>query len=65
VEKEADLTVMDIASLLPYRGSATKFEDLTAEEVLALCVYRGGPHAVLETFVRGRSVWRALEPELF
>ena len=63
--KEADFTVMDIASLLPYRGSATKFEELTAEEVLALCVYRGGPHAVLETFVRGRSVWRALEPELF
>ncbi len=65
VGKEADLTVMDIASLLPYRGSATKFEELTAEEVLALCVYRGGPHAVLESFVRGRSVWRALEPELF
>jgi hypothetical protein len=25
----------------------------------------GGPPAVLETFVRGRSVWRVQEPELF
>ena len=25
----------------------------------------GGPHAVLETFVRGQSVFRAPEPELF
>jgi guanine deaminase len=65
VGKEADLTVMDIATLLPYHGSATKFEELTADDLLALCIYRGGPHAVLETFVRGRSVWRATEPELF
>jgi guanine deaminase len=63
--KEADITVMDLAALLPYRGSAVKIEELTPEDVLNLCVYRGGPHAVRETFVRGRSVHRSTEPELF
>lgn len=65
VGKEADITVMDIGAMLPYRGSATKFDELSAEDVLSLCVYRGGPHAVLETFVRGQSVYRSSEPELF
>jgi guanine deaminase len=65
VGKEADITVMDLGTMLPYRGSATKPEDITPEEILSLCVYRGGPHAVLETFVRGRSVYRSAEPELF
>jgi guanine deaminase len=59
--KEADLTVMDIAAVLPYGGAETKLEDLTPDDMLALCIYRGGPHAMLETFVRGRSVWRAGE----
>ena len=63
--KEADLTVMDVARMLPYHGSAMKFDDLTPDDILALCIYRGGPQAVLETFVRGRSVWRVPEPELF
>jgi guanine deaminase len=65
IGKEADLTVMDLSALLPYRGGALKIESLSPEDVLNLCVYRGGPHAVLETFVRGRSVWRSAEPELF
>jgi guanine deaminase len=63
--KEADLTVMDLPSLLPYRGAANKIEELSPEDILALCVYRGGPHAVLETYVRGRCLWRSAEPELF
>lgn len=63
--KEADITVMDIPSLLPYRGSATKIEELSPEDILALCVYRGGPHAVLETYVRGNCIWRSAAPELF
>lgn len=63
--KEADVTVMDLTALLPYRGSALKIEDLSPEDALNLCVYRGSPHAVLETFVRGRSVYRSAEPELF
>ena len=57
--KEADIVVMDLAALLPYGGTETKIEDLTPDDMLALCIYRGGPHAVLETFVRGHSVWRA------
>ncbi|MCE9610407.1 MAG: guanine deaminase [Chthoniobacter sp.] len=65
VGKEADLTVMDYAALLPYRQSAKPVNDLSAEDLTSLCIHRGGPHAVLETFVRGRSVFRAPEPELF
>jgi guanine deaminase len=65
IGKEADLTVMDLTMLQPYRGSAMKVEELTPEDVLNLCVYRGGPHAVLESFVRGRSVYRSSQPELF
>jgi guanine deaminase len=65
IGKEADLTIMDLGSLLPYRRSSKGTGDLSAEDVVSLCVYRGGPEAVLETFVRGRSVYRAPEPELF
>jgi guanine deaminase len=65
IGKEADLTVMSYGALLPYRQSSKSAADLTAEDILSLCIYRGGPHAVLETFVRGESVHRALEPELF
>lgn len=65
IGKEADLTLMDFGALLPYRQNAKNAADLTAEDIVSLCIYRGGPHAVLETFVRGRSIYRALEPELF
>lgn len=65
IGKEADLTVMDFGSLLPYRQSSKTTVNLSAEDIVSLCIYRGGPHAVLETFVRGNSVYRALEPELF
>jgi guanine deaminase len=65
IGKEADFTVMDFGALLPYRQNAKTAADLTAEDIVSLCIYRGGPHAVLETFVRGRSIFRALEPELF
>lgn len=61
---QADLTVMDIAALLPYRRAAAH-SDMSAEEILNLCVYRGGPESVVETFVRGKSIYRSLEPELF
>ena len=60
-----DITVMSVPALLPYQGSLTKFEELTPDDLLALCIYRGGPHAVSTTFVRGRMVWNAKEPELF
>jgi guanine deaminase len=65
IGKEADLTIMDYGALLPYRRGAKGVNDLTAEDIVSLCIYRGGPEAVLETFVRGRSVYRALAPELF
>ncbi len=65
IGKEADLTVMDYAALLPYRQSSKTVNDLSGEDLASLCIYRGGPHAVLETFVRGQSVFRAPEPELF
>ena len=61
--KEADLTVMDYCALLPYHGSVRS--DLSSEDVLGLCIYRGGPGAVMESFVRGQSIYRAPEPELF
>ena len=65
VGKEADLTIMDYAALLPYRQSAKPVNDLSGEDLTSLCIHRGGPHAVVETFVRGRSIFRAPEPELF
>jgi len=65
IGKEADFTVMSFGALLPYRESSKATNNLTAEDILSLCIYRGGPHAVMETFVRGQSVHRALEPELF
>jgi len=64
IGKEADLTVMNLGALVPYRQSRSGHE-LTAEDVLNLCIYRGGPAAVLETMVRGRSVFHAPAPELF
>ena len=57
--KEADLTLVNIDALLPYGAAQDRATSLTKEDVLALCVHRGGPHATAETFVRGRSVYRA------
>lgn len=62
VGKDADLLVMDYRSLLPYGSDGRPAAELTAEDIVSLCVYRGGPDAVRETFVRGRSVYRAPPP---
>lgn len=64
IGKEADLTIMDAGALLPYR-SARGLPDLASEDVVSLCIHRGGPEAVIETIVRGRSVYQAPQPELF
>ena len=64
VGKEADLVVLDLAHVLPYGGRGNMHSDLSAEEVITLLVYRGGPQAVIETFVRGSSIFRAPEPLL-
>ncbi|MDQ6913084.1 MAG: guanine deaminase [Verrucomicrobiota bacterium] len=57
--KEADLVVIDLHQLLPYEKQRQRAAGLSKEDVVALCVYRGGPHATRETLVRGRSVYRA------
>lgn len=65
IGREADLTVVDFGSLLPGLKSSKILADLSAEDILSLCIYRGGPRATVETFVRGQSVYRALNPGLF
>jgi guanine deaminase len=60
--KEADLIVVDLTSLLPYpnHNGVTR---LSAEDVVSLCIYRGGPSANLATYVRGRCIYQAPHPE--
>ena len=57
--KEADLIVIDLAALLPYPQNRNAVAALTPEDVVALCIYRGGPDANLETYVRGRRIYQA------
>src|SRR5437763_1426394 len=59
--KEADLIVVDLAALLPYPNEDA-FAQLTPEDVVALCIYRGGPQANLETYVRGKCIYQAPSP---
>jgi guanine deaminase len=59
VGKEADLLVVDLAALHPYGRDRLRLNAMSKEDVIALCVYRGGPHATRETYVRGRCVYRA------
>src|ERR1700730_5428821 len=57
--KEADLIVVDLASLLPYANHDV-LAKLASEDAVALCIYRGGPQANLETYVRGRCIYRSV-----
>jgi guanine deaminase len=59
VGKEADLLLVNLATLLPYGEEGAQVNELSTEDILALCVYRGNPHATLETYVRGRCIYRA------
>jgi guanine deaminase len=61
VGKEADLLVVDLAALLPYGKADVPLADLSTEDILALCIYRGGPHATWQTYVRGKCVYQATE----
>jgi len=66
--READLLVLNLRSLLPYppaSGSAPIPSDLTPTDIISLLVYRGTPHAVVETMVRGQSVFDSPQPFLF
>jgi guanine deaminase len=56
--KEADLIVVDLPALLPY-SNRDALAELTPEDVVALCIYRGGPQANLETYVRGKRIYQA------
>ena len=56
--KEADLIVVDLAAMLPYENH-NGLSKLAPEDVVALCIYRGGPQANLETYVRGRRIYQA------
>jgi guanine deaminase len=62
VGKEADLLVVDLTAVAPYPKDRKLLNELSTEDVLALCIYRGGPHANLETYVRGRCVYQAPNP---
>lgn len=64
IGKEADLLVVDLTALLPYAKDRASLPGLSKEDVLALCVYRGGPHATHATYVRGRCVYRRAETEI-
>ena len=56
--READVTVIDVNAVRPYPDAGRRVSEMSKEDLLALCVYRAGPHATLETFVRGKSVYR-------
>src|SRR5437763_5904139 len=57
--KEADLLLVDLPALVPYGQSRARSDDLSTEDIVALCIYRGNPQATLETYVRGNCVYRA------
>src|SRR3954471_12557298 len=55
--KEADLVIVDLASIAPYPKDRQSLDKLSADDVVALCVYRGGPQATVQTYVRGKCVY--------
>jgi guanine deaminase len=55
--KEADFIVVDLSALTPYPKDRQALNDLSPEDVVALCIYRGGAHSNLQTYVRGRCVY--------
>jgi guanine deaminase len=59
VGKEADLLVVDLSALSPYATEQQKLENLSTEDVLALCIYRGNAQATVQTYVRGECVYEA------
>jgi len=62
VGKEADFLVVDLDAVAPYSNGERALERLATEDVLALCIYRGNAQANLETYVRGKCVYRAPNP---
>lgn len=64
IGKEADVVVLDLASITPYGRKTNPHASLSVEDVITLLVHRGHSSAVVETFVRGRSIYRAAAPML-
>jgi len=64
VGKEADFVVMDLAPLMPYGREGNVAPPTEPADIVALCVYRGGPEAVVRIYVRGREISRAPDPGL-
>jgi guanine deaminase len=58
IGKEADVLVVDLSRAFPYPSDHVSIEELSPEAVIALCIYRAGPHATLEAYVRGKAVYR-------
>ncbi|PZR79148.1 MAG: guanine deaminase [Chthoniobacterales bacterium] len=55
VGRDADVTVVDLARVRPYHEHATG--ELSAEDVIALCIYRARPESTVATYVRGRCIY--------
>jgi len=47
-----------LSTLMPYGKNESGLDDLSTEDILALCIYRGCPQATLETYVGGTCVYR-------
>ena len=56
--KEADLVLIDVGATMPYADVQTSNDGLSPEDIIAMCIYRGGPQATVEAFVRGKSVYQ-------
>ena len=56
--KEADFIIMDLPTLLPYPSERASLDQLSAEDIVSLCIYRGGPNATVESYVRGKPVYQ-------
>jgi guanine deaminase len=57
VGKDADLALVDLARIIPYHHNVMTTR-LSAEDVVALCIYRGGRMSTAATYVRGRCVYQ-------
>lgn len=66
--KEADLLILNLRPLFPYpppnQGNIIP-KELTPADLASLLVYRGNAQAVVETMVRGKSIYSAPQPFLF
>ena len=62
VGKEADLLMIELDKIVPYGKAGPRPHELSPQDLVALCIYRGGPQATAATYVRGRRVYAAGDP---